>query len=553
MRKRDKPKTKIIKGHLPCLKCTSSDGMNIHEGGDAFCWVCGTRFSAKEVEQGEVSSGKPASAKGLSLSKQVTVEEIAGYRSSGFRDRDITTAVSEFFGVKVSFDGDGKLASHYYPYGDGYKQRKLPKTFYAIGECHGLFGKDKFTAGGKRVIITTGELDAMSVAEAMLQHYKGTIYPVVTPGSDNNMKALLEDREWLRSFGEVILLFDNDESGKKAEQEAIRIVGIDKVKIGKLTKKDPNEVLIKDGYKTLMQSVFNAEKYIPGDILTKDALWAKLEEFNKIQSIPFPPCLGGVNDKTKGKRYGEITLFISGTGSGKSTLVREDMLHTLETTEDSIGVLAFEEGPAESARKLSGMAINRNPANEELSLEDLKPGFDKVFGQDRVMILDHQGSITDDSIVDKIEYMVLSGCKHIYIDHITLMVSEGVGDLTGNEATDKIMADLLRLVKRYPIWIGLISHLRKVQVGSKSFEEGKLPSMDDIRGSGSIKQISMDIIAFARNMKSENDDVRNTIKMSVLKCRFTGLTGPVRGAKYLFETGRLVPVDSFEEVEEQNE
>ena len=90
-------------------------------------------------------------------------------------------------------------------------------------------------------------------------------------------------------------------------------------------------------------------------------------------------------------------------------------------------------------------------------------------------------------------------------------------------------------------------------MGSKSFEEGKLPSMDDIRGSGSIKQISMDIVAFARNMKSKNDDIRNTIKMSVLKCRFTGLTGPVRGAKYLFEIGRLVPVDSFEEVEEQNE
>ena len=545
-----KSKTRIVKAHLPCLQCTSSDGMNIHEGGDAYCWVCRAKFSKKEVEEGVVSDG---SAKGISLGKRLTVEEVATFRSSKLIARKISSEVMDFFGIKVSFNGEGKIDGHYYPYEGGYKHRALPKKFYTIGEPHGLCGKDKFTAGGKRIIITTGEIDMLSVAEALKTHYKGTIYPVVTPGSDQNMKALLEEREWLRSFGEVVLLFDNDESGKKAQAEALKIIGIDKVKIGKLSRKDPNEVLVNDGPAALMQAAFNAERYLPGDILTKDELWEKLEAYNKIQSIPFPPCLEGVNLKTKGKRYGDITLFISGTGSGKSTLLREDVLHTLKETEDKLGILAFEEGPAESARKLAGMALKRNPANEDLTLEELRPGFDMVFGEDRVMVLDHQGSITDDSIIDKIEYMILSGCKHIYIDHITLMVSEGVGDLTGNEATDKIMADLLRLVKRYPVWIGLVSHLRKVQVGAKSFEEGKLPSMDDIRGSGSIKQISMDIVAFARDMKSENEDVRNTIKMSVLKCRFTGLTGPVRGAKYVFETGRLIPVDGFEEIEDTHE
>jgi hypothetical protein len=60
--------------------------------------------------------------------------------------------------------------------------------------------------------------------------------------------------------------------------------------------------------------------------------------------------------------------------------------------------------------------------------------------------------------------------------------------------------------------------------------------------SGSTKQISMDVIAFARDMTSTNEDVRNTIKMSVLKCRYTGLTGPVPGAIYNFKTGRLKPM-----------
>jgi twinkle protein len=97
------------------------------------------------------------------------------------------------------------------------------------------------------------------------------------------------------------------------------------------------------------------------------------------------------------------------------------------------------------------------------------------------------------------------------------------------------------------VWIGLISHLRKTDNKGSSFEEGKLPSMDDIRGSGSIKQISMDIIAFARNVAAEDENERNTIKTKVLKCRYTGLTGPSGTLHYQYDTGRLSKGQEFEE------
>ena len=253
-----------------------------------------------------------------------------------------------------------------------------------------------------------------------------------------------------------------------------------------------------------------------------------------------------------------LSNFVVTHNSGKSTLLREVMLHLLDSEEvpkaHKIGVISLEEAPAETARKLSGMVLQRNPADEEISIEELKPGFDHVFGSDRVMLLDHQGSIADGSIVDQLEYMALMGCKYLFIDHITILVSEGADGLTGNEAIDKVMNDLLRLIKRHNVWIGLVSHLRKAPVGGKSFEEGKLPSLDDIRGSGSIKQVSFDIIAFARNMSAENEIERNTIKMSVLKSRYTGLTGAVPGAFYVHKTGRLTkaedaPVEEFTKIE----
>jgi len=66
-----------------------------------------------------------------------------------------------------------------------------------------------------------------------------------------------------------------------------------------------------------------------------------------------------------------------------------------------------------------------------------------------------------------------------------------------------------------------------------------MASLDDIKGSGSIKQISFDIVAFSRNMMAAEKQERNAVKFAVLKSRFTGDTGHCGQATYNAETGRL--------------
>jgi twinkle protein len=141
--------------------------------------------------------------------------------------------------------------------------------------------------------------------------------------------------------------------------------------------------------------------------------------------------------------------------------------------------------------------------------------------------------------------MALMGCKYLVLDHITIAVSEGSDGLSGNEAIDKMMSDLLKICKKHNVWLGLISHLRKAPGGGTSFEEGKLASIDDIKGSGSIKQISFDIISFARNLVAEDEHERNTIRFRVLKSRFTGLTGDAGSAAYDVNTTRLKATGGF--------
>ena len=160
------------------------------------------------------------------------------------------------------------------------------------------------------------------------------------------------------------------------------------------------------------------------------------------------------------------------------------------------------------------------------------------------MLLDHQGSVNDSTLLDMIEYMALMGCQYIFLDHITIAVSEGINQLTGNEAVDSLMSSLLKIVKRHNVWLGVISHLRKSPSGGKSYEEGVMPNLDAIKGSGSIKQISFAVIAFSRDQMSPDPIVRSTINFCVLKNRYTGLTGPIAPAFYNIATGRLQPAEA---------
>ena len=536
---------RIVNKNQPCETCGSSDAKQIYDDGSAFCFSCRANFFAPREEHMQEDFQE---VNDWSSSKVDSVKN--EYVSRGFKERNIFKQVSEHYQVKVSYDVDGNIDAHYYPYykeGEvtGYKVRNLPKDFTSIGTVRGgLFGQHLYSSG-KRLVITEGELDAMAVQTAWYKRYKA-FYPVVSLRSASSVKDLIAERDWIRNFDEVILWFDGDDAGREAVKEAARIIGYDKIKIAKSSEKDACELWIKDP-DSLLKTIYNSVDYTPAGILTSHELWNQLEEYNKIESVPYPDYMDGLNSKLKGMRFGEITLWTSGTGSGKSTLLREIAFDLLDKTEEKIGIISLEESPAETARKMAGMAINRNPAKEEIEIEDLKVGFDSVFGDNRVMVLDHQGSISDGSIMDFLEYMCLSGCKYLFVDHITILASEGAEGLTGNEAIDKIMNDLLRMVKKHNVWIGLISHLRKTDNKGKSFEEGKLPSMDDIRGSGSIKQISHDIIAFARDVAATDENERNTIKTKVLKCRYTGLTGPTGSLYYKYDTGRLSKGIDFDE------
>jgi twinkle protein len=558
---------KVVKAHVACYDtegCGSSDAMSIYDDGFAHCFACNKNFKSREDGDEPSHTHVERSQNKLTTKNNVpSILEIGEYGVRGFQSRQIKKATCEHFGVKVSIDSStGEFDAHYYPYTSkgndeihGYKIRRMPKEFIVSGKQKGLFGANKVDGSSdKMIVIAEGEIDAMSIAQAWFNKY-AKWYPVVTMGSASNVKELLNHREWIRSFDKVVLWFDNDEPGRKAVSEAARIIGYDKCYDVQSAFKDANEALLSDPKdpSVILNPIYSAKPFSPVGIVSSASTWDIYKKSSSAQYVPYPPFMETLNAKNYGRRMGSITLLTSGTGMGKTSWVKEDQffLHKTRPADERIGVLSLEESVAEAVQNLMALEANKRIQLPDVGMtdEEERAYWEATMGSDRFMFLDHQGSMEDSSLVDKMEYMCLSGCKFLYLDHITIAVSEsasaGAGDT--NTAIDSLMSDLLKLAKRHDVWICVISHLRKTPNGQKSFEEGAVPSEDDLKGSGSLKQIPMQTFAISRNKMDKDPIKQNTSMFWVLKDRFTGRTGYVDSYRFDEVDGRCHRVDAVEE------
>ena len=539
----------VLKYHGPCLACESKDNKAVYEHDDgelsAYCFGCGDYAVEGSLP---INNNKEYD---MSLE---TVQDVNKFPVRGFKERCITKDVADKYGVRVGYsESDGStIEYHYYPTTRknevvGYSRREVStKKFIAIGDTKNdvqLFGQSLFQQGAKKLVITEGELDAMSVQQ--MYSNKNNEYPVVsiTNGVGGAKKQIAANLDWINSFEEVIFMFDADEVGKNAASECAKLVRTGKARIANLGRhgKDASDYLVGQHLRELDDSVWRAEVYSPAGIINSASTWDEFSRDMREDSVLYPDCFCAVNDLTYGRRTGELTIFTAGTGTGKSSFIKEDIYHLLTTTEHQVGVVSLEESVKETLDGIIGLHLNKRINLPDTPFDrkgkEGKDAWEAVAGTGRFTLLDHQGSLADNSLMNKIEYLAATGCKFIYLDHITIAVSEIDGDI--NRGMDRVMSDLLKLCKKFDVWVGVVSHLRKTGIGSISYEEGADVTEDSLKGSGSLKQIAFQIIAFSRNKYAETEDERNQVKLSVLKNRFTGKTGYAGSAKYNDLTGRL--------------
>lgn len=517
----------------PCDPCGSSDGNMLYTDGTRYCFVCKT-FTGSTGEIVEKVIIEPKQGQNM---QNATLSHI--------KNRGIDRATCDKYGVKVSFDAKGEIDKHYYPWFDynadviGYKTRVVEdKAFYCPAGAPAntmLFGQQVCKGFGKYITITEGELDCLSVAQMFERKYDVVS---VRNGASSALKELKAQLAFLEGYDTIVVCFDNDKAGKDAIREVQDLFSPGKLKILKMSKKDPNEYLLSAGSRDFIKAWWDARDYAPEGIVNGADLWGSLVEYRKTKSIPYP--WEGLNVLTRGIRE-ELVTITSGSGMGKSQFVRELEYYLLGATPHNIGVLALEETVERTGMGIMSIAANRTlHLEEEADMESLRPYFDKTLGTGRYLLYGNWDSPTVESLLSKIRFMVKANdCKYIVLDHLSIIVSaQENGD--ERKAIDEVMTRLRRLVAELNIGMFLISHLRRS--GGTSHEEGGRISLGELRGSQSIAQLSDMVIGLERDQQSESEELRNTTLIRVLKNRYTGETGPACYLKYSRDTGRMIEV-----------
>lgn len=527
-----------------CPNCGSTDNVARYEDGSAWCYTpdCGYR----EPPTGGVAPSAP---------KVTTKPETSGVYAD-ITDRRISEATCRKFGVTVEYGNDGQIAKHHYPYHDEDGELKATKTrivgkkdFYAKGNMREstLFGQNTCKGRGKYITITEGECDALAVSEMFDRKWDVVSLRNGASGAAQDIKSQLE---FLEGYESVVLCLDNDSAGLKAVNAIKDLFPPEKLKIVKLPLKDAGEMLQEKRIADFTKAWWDAKPYRPDGIVAGSDLWEAITEAQSEVSISYP--WQGLTALTKGFRRSELITITSGSGMGKSQMVRELEHYLLNATEENIGVIALEETTARTALGIMSIEANRPLHLEEnLDHETIRSYFDATLGTGRYYLYDHWGSTGLDNLLARIRFMVKSlDCSRIILDHLSIVVSsQENGD--ERKAIDEVMTKIRTLVQELGITLFLVSHLKRS--GGTAHEDGGRISLSELRGSQSIAQLSDIVIGLERDQQNPDPIIRNTSTVRVLKNRYTGQTGPATWLQYNVETGRMIEVPMPEEGEQEHE
>lgn len=527
-------------GHEPCPACGSRDNLARYSDGHGFCFGCQHYEHSSSPSTVQHPSTRVPNHTGAILSEQLITDGVY----ADLTKRGITEDTCRHFGyTKGKYHGRSCQIANYHDAAGVLVAQKLrfapnpdgSKDFMVIGDLKqaSFFGSHLY-GKGKMIVITEGEIDALSVAQT--QQCKWPVVSLPT-GAAGARRSIAKNLDYLSNFESVVLMFDNDEPGRKAAQECAEALGPSRCKIATLPLKDANEMLQAGRSSELVAAMWNARPYKPEGVLAgTDLLDIVLAEDSSSEAIPYP--WESLNEKTYGLRTSEIVLFTAGTGVGKSAFVRELGYYLGNVKQQNVGWIMLEESTKRTA--LGIMSLHRSlplhipQYREKVNVEEMKTLFEQTLGTGRYYLIKHFGSGDPDTLLNRIRYLVTGlECKWIILDHISMIVS-GMAEGDERRLIDNIMTKLAELVEELNFGLLLVCHLRRPQ--GEGHENGAEITLSHLRGSAALGQLSHIVIGAERDQQGEQP---NLSKLRVLKNRHSGDTGIGCYLLYDKATGRL--------------
>lgn len=462
-------------------KCNTKDGLQVFQDESGkytgYCFSCSTFIPDPYGDQ-------PAGYKPNVLVKtqeqiDEELEEISSYKSRDLSARRLRSQSLDYFGVKVGVsETDGETPNtHYYPYrrGDdlvGYKVRLIePKSFWAVGTIKDVdfFGwKEAKSVGAKRLYITEGEIDAMSLHQIFIDKNKGTQYekfhPAIvslTNGASGAVKQITKHINEIRQhFKEIVLVFDMDKPGRDACDSVVK--AFPDVLVTVLPEKDVNECLKQGrGVAAYNAVTFNAIKPKNTRIVSGNDLH---EEAKK------PPVFGvswpweHITKATRGILLGTTIYIGAGQKQGKSEVVNTLAAHFIKEHGWKVFLAKPEEANNKTYKLVAGKLAGKFFHDPTKPFDEL--AYDKAghILRDHLFMLNLYQHVGWETLKADIRAAALDGCKAIIIDPITNLTN-GLEASVANVKLQEIAQELSAMALDLNVVIFIFCHLRNPESG----------------------------------------------------------------------------------------
>jgi len=535
----------------PCPQCRSQgrdktgNHLMVFRNGGKHCNRCG--YTEKPDTEPDNQASVKQTRQRTSMNE---FQEIKSYPIMA-STRGWNQEVAARYGVRSSCsEVTGEIVKHYYPItyrGDivSYRVRELPKGFSNISKSSirgvpvELFGQSVTPRAGKRLLITSGQ-DDMLAGYQMLQKYNPAVVSVT---NGENIKSISDNLNYVLSFDEVILLFDNDDTGRACTEEAVKLIG-DKARIMKISEKDANDMLLKNKEKEFVNAYFRAEKYVPHDIVIGGIEKATLRE--PIKEGVMIDVMPGTMAKLHGFREAELTLILAPAGVGKTTIMKE-LGYGLNKAGESILHVFLEEDLKKTQQSYIAMDNNISLARyrKDPSLvqeEAFNKSYNELIQNDRTVWIDHWGSMSPDKVIETFRYAASQGCTIGLLDHVS-MVFSGSETVNERKEIDILLTKLAAFTKESGMHIIVVSHIKRQdrRWKPKEYPYWETVASDAGRGSGAFEQLSDNIITLEVQFIDE-DMNKGNIRTRVAKNREWATLGVGDVLTYSNETGRISPL-----------
>ena len=473
--------------------------------------------------------------------------------------RCIRSDVAKFYNVLFERNSEGWLTKVYYPEtkstfkGEcgslrGYKTRVLPKDFSKpnigiTGVSSDFYGRNSFKdyGGGKYVVIVGGEEDCLA-AYQMLRDYqvqkKQDDYdpiPVVsvTSGEGSLAKQCAEQYDWLNQFENIIICMDNDDAGRKAAQEALKVLPEDKARVMYCSLKDPSLMLQEGKQKQFLSNFWDAKTEQEAGVNSIIDAMEGVQDYLLAPKIPLPPQLAKIQEAMRGgiRSTGSIINIIGKTSIGK-TLFSDMLLYfwryysplkpvifSIERNKEELLIDMFSIHLKQNLTWFSDGHDAVDYLNQPEIAELCEDFIMDEFGEPSMFVIDERrGNV--EVLKKQIERAVKQyNSKLVIIDVLT----DVLRSLPLNEQDDFMLWE--KQMKKEGIVFINVCHTRKDQAGTQKpkdengEETFKRVDEYDIHGTSSIPQSADYNIVLNRNKNASDPIEKNTTYVDLPKAR----------------------------------